>query len=121
VATAAATCSSTASRADATTVQPSTRSCPTRRRCGPGDPEPSITVDRHLVRISLVCGRVDGFTDPLPDDVFDAVDFLLIDRRHKAELRANPTYDTAARCFLEAIEEKKRKYSENEERDSGQR
>jgi hypothetical protein len=35
VATAAATCSSTASRADATTVQPSTRiGCPTRRRCG---------------------------------------------------------------------------------------
>ena len=82
-----------------------------------GDPEPSFTVDRHLVRISLVCGRVDGFTDPLPDDVFDALDFLLTDRHHKAELRANPTYATAARCFLEAIEDKKRKYSENEQQD----
>jgi hypothetical protein len=86
-----------------------------------GDPEPSFTVDRHLVRISLVCGRVDGFTDPLPDDVFDAVDFLLTDGHHKAELRANPTYATAARCFLEAIEEKKRKYSESEERGPEQR
>jgi hypothetical protein len=86
-----------------------------------GDPEPSITVDRHLVRISLVCGRVDGFTDPLPDEVFDAVDFLLIDRRRRAELRANRTYATAARCFREAIEDKKRKYSENEERDPKQR
>jgi hypothetical protein len=70
---------------------------------------------------ALVCGRVDGFTDPLPDEVFDAVDFLLIDRRRRAELRANRTYATAARCFREAIEDKKRKYSENEERDPKQR
>ena len=81
-------------------------------------PEPSITVDRHLVRISLVFGRLEGYTDPLPDDVFDAVDFLLVDKRHKAELRANRTYDVAARCFLEAIEVKKRKYSESEEQNS---
>jgi hypothetical protein len=72
-------------------------------------------VDRHLVRISLVCGRVNGYTDPLPDDVFDAVDFLVTDGRHKEELRASPTYDTAARCFLAAIEDKKRSYSENEQ------
>jgi hypothetical protein len=78
-------------------------------------------VYRHLVRISLVCGHVDGFTDPLPGDVFDAMDFLLIDRRQRAELHANPTYDTAARCFLEAIEDKKREYSGNEERDPEQR
>jgi len=69
----------------------------------------------------LVCGRAGGFTDPLPDEVFDAVDFLLIDRHRKAELRANRTYATAARCFLEAIEDKKRKYSENEERGPEQR
>ena len=31
-----------------------------------GDPEPRITVDRYLVRISFVCGRVDNFTDALP-------------------------------------------------------
>jgi hypothetical protein len=86
-----------------------------------GDPEPSITVDRHLVRISLVCGRVEGFTDPLPDEVFEAVNFLLMDRHRKAKLRTDRTYDTAARCFLGAIEDKKRKYSENEERDSEQR
>jgi len=81
-----------------------------------GDPQPSITVDRHLVRISLVCGRVEGFTDPLPDDVFEALNFLLVDRHRKAKLLADRTYDTAARCFLEAIEDKKREYSENEER-----
>jgi len=70
-------------------------------------------VDRFLVRISLVCGRVNGYTDPLPDDVFAAVEFLLNDRQRKAELHANPTYDTAARCFLEAIEE--RKYPKSEQ------
>jgi hypothetical protein len=86
-----------------------------------GDPDPSFTVDRYLVRISLVCGRVDGFTDPLPDDVFDAVDFLLTDSNHKAELRANPTYTTAARCFIEAIEDQKRKYLQNEGRGPEQR
>jgi hypothetical protein len=79
-----------------------------------GDPEPNTTIDRHLVRISLVCGRVDVFNDPLPAEVFDALEFLLIDERHKAELRANRTYATGARCFREAIEDKKRKYSENE-------
>ena len=63
----------------------------------------------------MVFGRLEGYTDPLPDDVFDAVDFLLVDKRHKAELRANRTYDVAARCFLEAIEVKKRKYSESEQ------
>jgi hypothetical protein len=84
-----------------------------------GNPEPSA-VDRYLVRISLVCGRVHGYTDSLPDDVFDAVDFLLEDERHKQELHANPTYDTAARCFLETMKEKKRKYSKSEEHDHEQ-
>ena len=50
-----------------------------------GNPDPR-GVDRHLVRISLVCGRVDGYTDPLPDDVFDEVNFLLTDSRHREEL-----------------------------------
>lgn len=79
-----------------------------------GDPEPSITVDRYLVRISLVCGRVDSFTDQLPDDVFYALCFLMGGSRHKRlkdELRADRTYTTAARCFLELIEDKKRSCS----------
>src|SRR5271166_1165137 len=37
-----------------------------------------------------------------PPQRIDAVDFLLIDRHRKAQLRANRTYDTAARCFLGA-------------------
>jgi hypothetical protein len=37
-----------------------------------GNLEPSATY-RHLVRISLVCGRVHGYSDPLPDDVLEEV------------------------------------------------
>jgi hypothetical protein len=82
-----------------------------------GNHDPSA-LDRQLVRISLVCGRVNGYADPLPDDVFDAVEFLLTDARRKEELHANPTYDTAARCFLKAVEEQK--YPKNEDGDRGQ-
>jgi hypothetical protein len=78
-----------------------------------GSPERG-DVYRYLVRIALVCGRVDGYADPLPDDVFDVVKFLLTDRQLKEELRAHRTYDTAARCFLAVIKDKERSYSENE-------
>ena len=78
-----------------------------------GDPEPSTTVDRYLVRISLVCGRVGSFTDLLPDDVFYALCFLMHgSHKHlKEELRADRTYAAAARCFLELIEDKKARCS----------
>jgi hypothetical protein len=55
----------------------------------------------RYIQLSLVCGRVANFTDPLPADVFDALYHV------KKELRADPTYATAARCFLELIEAKK--------------
>jgi hypothetical protein len=72
-------------------------------------PERPVTFARYI-QLSLVCGRVASFTDPLPADVFDALYFLAIDdtcRHLKKELRADPTYATAARCFLELIEAKK--------------
>ena len=83
-----------------------------------GDPEPSMTVDRYLVRISFVCGRVDNFTDALPDEVFYALCFLMdgAHTRLKNELRADRTYATAARCFLELIEDKKRRFLASDER-----
>ena len=72
-------------------------------------PERPLTFARYI-QLSLVCGRVASFTDPLPADVFDALYLLAIDdtcRHLKKELRADPTYATAARCFLELIEAKK--------------
>jgi len=81
--------------------------------------EPGTTIDRHLVQVSLVCGRVDSFTDPLPDEVFDALYVLAMDDTHrhlKEQLAADRTYATAARCFRELIEDKKRRYLEIKER-----
>ncbi len=79
-------------------------------------PEPSITVDRDdLVPISMVCRRVDAFTDPLPDEVFNALCFLATDntQRHlKEKLGADRTYATAAQCFLELIEARKAEWRE---------
>ena len=76
-------------------------------------PEQPLPFDRY-VRLNLVCGRVAGFADPLPEDVFDALYLLAMDDRHqslKKELGASPTYATAARCFRELIEAKKQKMS----------
>ena len=82
-------------------------------------PDSGMTFDRY-VRMSLVCGRVESFVDPLPDDAFDALYHLAMDdemHKHlKEALGGDPTYATAARCLRELIEEKKRKYVENEER-----
>ena len=82
-------------------------------------PGSGIAFDRY-VRMSLVCGRVETFTDRLPDEVFDALYHLAMDdsaHRHlKDELSSNPTYATAAHCLLQLIEDKKRRYVElNEE------
>jgi hypothetical protein len=56
-----------------------------------------------------------SFTDSLPDDVFYALCFLVHEsHKHlKEELRADRTYATATRCFLELIEDKKAKVQAN--------
>src|SRR6516165_3005112 len=41
-------------------------------------PDSGMTFDRY-VRMSLVCGRVESFVDPLPDDAFDALYHLAMD------------------------------------------
>ena len=79
-------------------------------------PEPSIAVDQDdIVPISTVCRRVNIFTDPLPDDVFNALCFLAR-RRLKEKLDADRTYATAAQCFLELIEARKAEWHEEERR-----
>jgi hypothetical protein len=80
-------------------------------------PEQPLAFDRYI-QLSLVCGRVASFTDPLPEDVFNALYLLAIDDRHKPlkeELGADPTYATAARCFLELIEAKKQTFEQSTE------
>jgi hypothetical protein len=83
-----------------------------------GDPEPSITSIATWSGSALYVGRVDNFTDALPDEVFYALCFLMdgAHTRLKNELRGDRTYATAARCFLELIEDKKRRFSASDER-----
>ena len=71
--------------------------------------ERDIGFDRYI-QLSLVCGRVAPLTDPLPDEVFDAIYVLALNETHehlKRELSADRTYATAARCLLELIEANK--------------
>jgi hypothetical protein len=71
-------------------------------------PEPSITDDQHeLVPISTVCRRVDTFTDPLPDEVFEALYFLTTQKPMKEKLEAERTYATGAQFLLKLIEDRK--------------
>ena len=82
-------------------------------------PERPLTFDRYI-QLSLICGRVASFTDPLPEDVFNALHLLAIDDKHSAlkeELSADRTYATAARCFFELIEAKKERIQSKEARD----
>src|ERR1700730_3569270 len=77
-------------------------------RLGFMGPEPSITADQDdLVPISTVCRRVDTFTDPLPDEVFDALYFLATEKHLKEKLDAQRTYATGAQSLLKLIERRK--------------
>jgi hypothetical protein len=82
-------------------------------------PEQPLTFARYI-QLSLVCGRVSSFTDPLPDDVFDALYLLALDDTHrhlKEELSAHRTYATAARCFQEVIDKREKMEKSNKARD----
>src|ERR1700731_746442 len=76
-------------------------------------PEPSLTDHQgELVPISTVCRRVDTFTDPLPDEVFDALYFLATEKQLKGKLDAKRTYATGAQYLLKLIEDRKSEWSE---------
>jgi hypothetical protein len=69
----------------------------------------------ELIPISAVCRRVDIFTDPLPDEVFDAFYFLAAgntQRYLKEKLIADRTYATGAWCLLKLIEDRKARWRE---------
>src|SRR5258708_1463076 len=75
-------------------------------------PEPSVTDHQgELIPISAVCRRVDKFTDPLPDEVFDALYFLARQKHLKEKLDAERTYATGAQLLLKLIEDRKAKWA----------
>src|SRR5437773_2505020 len=70
------------------------------------EPEPEVHLHLKPVSISTVCRDVLPFNDPLPEDVFEKL-FSYLHAEHtilKGELDTDPTYATAARCFLKLIE-----------------
>jgi hypothetical protein len=82
-----------------------------------GEREPEVILDLKPVLISTVCKNVLPFNDPLPEDVFEKL-FSELHMEHavlKGELDADPTYGTAARCFLKLIEHRQTEYQRSEE------
>jgi hypothetical protein len=82
-----------------------------------GEREPEVILDLKSVLISAVCRDVLSFNDPLPENVFEKL-FFELHMEHsvlKGELDAEPTYGTAARCFLKLIEHRKTEYQQGQE------
>jgi hypothetical protein len=76
-------------------------------------PEPSITDDQdELIPISTMCRRVDIVTDPLPDEVFEALFFLATQKSVKEKLDAERTYATGAQFLLRLIEDRKAEWGQ---------
>jgi hypothetical protein len=82
-----------------------------------GQLEPEVILDLKPVLISTVCKHVLPFTDQLPEDVFEKLFFELHIEYAvlKGELDTDPTYATAALCFLRLIEHRKANYQRCEE------
>ena len=82
-----------------------------------GNPEPTVT--SYQIPISMACQRVEHFTDPLPDEVFNAVCFLLMgatERHLKEKLDADRTYAGAAQCLLKLVENRQTEWREEWQR-----
>ena len=82
-----------------------------------GNPEPTVT--SYQLPISMACRRVEDFTDPLPDEVFNALCFLVMgptERQLKEKLGADRTYASAAQCLLKLIEDRQTEWREEWQR-----
>ena len=57
-----------------------------------GNPEPTVNFHQNAMPIGTVCRHVEDFTDPLPDEVFNALCFLVMGRcgPNICECRAMP-------------------------------
>jgi hypothetical protein len=77
----------------------------------PSLPEPEVHLRSELYSMSAVCRLVDGFGDPLPDDVFEKLMSYMRDIRYtllRQKIVAEQSYTAGARCFLRLIEDRKR-------------
>jgi hypothetical protein len=72
-------------------------------------PERLVTIDDRFLTMSEVCVSVEKFHDPLPMPVFDRLSTYIAEHRVlRDKLEQDQTYSTAASCFRQLIERRKR-------------
>ena len=84
-----------------------------------GNPEPTVNFHQNAMPIGTLCRHVEDFTDPLPDEVFNALCFLVMgptERQLKEKLGADRTYASAAQCLLKLIEDRQTEWREEWQR-----
>ena len=83
----------------------------------PALPELEVSIDRKPFSMSAVCGLVDSFSDPLPEQIADRLlSYMHIQHPQlKERLGAERTYSAAARCLRGLIEDRKAEYRRLEE------
>ena len=76
-------------------------------------PQPTIAIGQDVVPISTVCERAGIFTDPMPDETFNALYFVASTQKHlRKKLGADRTYATGAQCLLKLIEDRQVEWRE---------
>ena len=75
-------------------------------------PELEVSLDRKPFSMSAVCGLVDGFSDPLPEQVVDRLlSYMRIQHAElKHKLTLDRSYAVGARCLLGLIDSRKAEY-----------
>jgi hypothetical protein len=72
-------------------------------------PERLVMIDDKFLTMSEVCGLVGKFRDGLPTPVFDRLlSYMAEHKQLKEKLDRDRTYSTAANCFRQLIERRKR-------------
>jgi hypothetical protein len=72
-------------------------------------PERLVTIDDKFFTMSEVCSLVDKFRDALPMPAFERLSGYIAEQRQlRDKLDRDRTYSTAAKCFRQLIERRKR-------------
>ena len=76
-------------------------------------PQPTIKVGgQEIISIGSACERVSIFSDRLPDETFNALYLVSVQK----QLKADPTYATGAYCLLKLIEDRQAEWREDWQR-----
>ena len=80
-------------------------------------PQPTIQVGtQNVLSIGSACERVSIFSDRLPDETFNALYLVSVQKQLRKKLEADPTYATGAYCLLKLIEDRQAEWREDWQR-----